>query len=151
MIRRAIAADAEQLAQLMYKLATLEGYAARFAVTPEIILQHGFIADAPQFVAWVVDDGANTLHGYAVIYITAFTFDLRPTIVLKELFVEEHTRGQQYGRQLFAAVRAYAQSLHGRLLRWQVLPGNDAAKSFYRQCGGRFDSGWENWLLDLDN
>jgi len=59
-------------------------------------------------------------------------------------------RGCGYGGELFDAVVKYSQSINARLLRWQVLPGNEAAKQFYRQRGGCEDAGWDNWLRDLD-
>lgn len=151
MIRRATAEDAPQLMQLMRLLAAFEGYADRFAVTQEDLVERGFSAHRPaEFIAWVIEGQAGILTGYVAVYVIPFTFDLRPTIVIKELFVEESQRGRQHGHELFAAVSQYAQSLNGRLLRWQVLPSNEIAKHFYRQRGGVPDVEWENWILDLE-
>jgi ribosomal protein S18 acetylase RimI-like enzyme len=94
-----------------------------------------------------VDDGSRLLLGYAVVYSIPFTFDLRPTVVLKELFVAEVARGRRYCDELFAVVLQYMQSVNARLLRWQVLPNNDSAKRFYRRQGGRIDVDWESWVM----
>ena len=150
MIRRAVAADAPQLLSLMRGLARFEGYDDRFAVTVEALLERGFSPDRPpEFTAWVAEiDG--TLVGYAVIYVIPYTFDLRPTVVLKELFIDESARGRNFGNGLMSAVIEHARTMNARLIRWQVLPENDAAKNFYRQHGASVDADWENWFIALD-
>jgi GNAT superfamily N-acetyltransferase len=149
MIRRAVAADAPQLLSLMRGLARFEGYDDRFAVTVETLLERGFSADRPpEFTAWVAElDGV--LVGYAVIYVIPYTFDLRPTVVLKELFIDESARGRNFGHGLMNEVIEHARTLNARLIRWQVLPDNAAAKNFYRQHGAAVDADWENWFIEL--
>jgi ribosomal protein S18 acetylase RimI-like enzyme len=147
MIRRAQVGDVSALLVLMKKLAAFEGYLDRFAVTESDLLERGFFAQKPEFVAWVAD--ADGLQAYALAYSIPFTFDLRPTVVLKELFVDEAARGQNVGSELFQAVIRYAQSIDARLIRWQVLPDNEAAKRFYRRLGGESDASWESWVLEL--
>lgn len=150
MIRRAVASDAPQLLSLMRGLACFEGYDGRFAVTVEALLERGFSPDRPpEFTAWVAElDGS--LLGYAVIYVIPFTFDLRPTLVLKELFIDQAARGRNFGHGLMEAVVEHARSLNARLIRWQVLPDNAAARNFYRRRGATVDAAWENWFIDLD-
>ena len=150
MIRRAVAADAPELLALMRGLAQFEGYDDRFAVTVDALLERGFSPQRPpEFIAWVAEmDGK--LVGYAVIYAIAFTFDLRPTLVLKELFIDSAARGRNFGQRLMQAVIEHGRSVNARLIRWQVLPSNEPAKGFYRQQGARIDADWENWFLDLD-
>ena len=136
--------------RLMRSLAEFEGYADRFAVTEGDLIERGLSGkrDA-QFVAWVLEaDGL--VRGYAVVYVIPFTFDLRPTVVLKELFVESAARRLGCGHDLFAQVIRYAQSINARLLRWQVLPGNEAAKRFYVRYGGRAEIDWESWMRDVE-
>ena len=150
MIRRAIASDAPELLSLMRGLARFEGYDDRFAVTVETLLERGFSPERPpEFTAWVAElDGA--LLGYAVIYVIPYTFDLRPTVVLKELFIDERARGRNFGHGLMNAVIEHARTLNARLIRWQVLPGNVAAKNFYRQHGAGVDADWENWFIEIE-
>ena len=150
MIRHAQASDAPQLLQLMLGLARFEGYADRFALTVEALLERGFSADRPpEFLAWVAEDQGR-LVGHAVVYVIPFTFDLRPTVVMKELFIESAARGRNFGHELMRAVIDYAASIDARLIRWQVLPDNEPARNFYRQLGARTDPDWENWFMDLD-
>jgi ribosomal protein S18 acetylase RimI-like enzyme len=147
-IRRAVAADVPQLLVLMRKLAAFEGYLDRFAITESDLLERGFLSSRAEFVAWVAA-GSNELQAYALVYSIPFTFDLRPTVVLKELFVDESARSRELGSDLFQAVIRYARSIDARLIRWQVLPSNEAAKRFYRRLGGESDANWESWVLDL--
>jgi GNAT superfamily N-acetyltransferase len=150
MIRRAQASDASQLLSLMRGLARFEGYDDRFAVTVEALIERGFAPlRPPEFTAWIAElDGV--LVGYALVYVIPYTFDLRPTVVLKELFIGESARGRNFGHGLMNEVIEHACSLNARLLRWQVLPDNEPAKRFYRQHGAAMDADWENWFIDLD-
>lgn len=150
MIRRAVASDAPQLLSLMRGLAQFEGYDDRFAVTVDALLERGFSPQRPpEFFAWVAEVDGKLL-GYAVIYVIPFTFDLRPTLVLKELFIDSAARGRKLGHGLMQAVIEHGRSMNARLIRWQVLPNNEPAKGFYRQHGAHVDADWENWFLDLD-
>jgi GNAT superfamily N-acetyltransferase len=150
MIRLATVADADALLSLMRQLAEFEGYADRFHVTAGELIARGLgPQSANQFVAWVAEE-EGVLSGYAVVYSVPFTFDLRPTIVIKELFVLDAKRGSSSGASLFAAVVDFSHTQNARLLRWQVLPSNHRAQQFYRREGGVRDEGWESWLLELD-
>jgi GNAT superfamily N-acetyltransferase len=135
MIRRAAARDVPALQRLMKALATFEGYADRYSVTEADLYEFGFSPGrAPSFESFVADDG-DRLIGYAAFYTIPFTFDLRPTVVLKELFVDVDSRGRGIGALLFGAVLDRAREARAGLLRWQVLPNNDAAMRFYRRIG----------------
>jgi|SRR5579863_2640141 len=148
--RLAGARDAEPLLQLMHKLAELENYRPDFRVSFGDLLARGLAASQDgQFKAFVTDSGAAGLSGYAVVQEVPFTFDLRPTLILKELFVSQDCRGRGVGTALMSAVLDYARARGCGRLRWDVLPGNEAAKRFYRRFGGDRDSAWENWVLAL--
>jgi GNAT superfamily N-acetyltransferase len=148
--RLAGAGDAEPLLQLMHKLAEFENYRPDFRVSFGDLLARGLAASQDgQFKAFVTDSGTAGLSGYAVVQEIPFTFDLRPTLILKELFVSQDCRGQSVGTALMSAVLDYARARGCGRLRWDVLPGNEAAKRFYRRFGGDRDSAWENWVLAL--
>lgn len=148
-VRAARVQDVPQLLQLMRGLAQFEGYASQFAVTEQDLLERGFGHDgAPQFHAFVADADGE-LQGYALVYLIPFTFDLQPTLVLKEFFVSDGARRGGIGRDLLAAVIEFGRARGVRLVRWQVLPDNEAAKRFYRSFGGSIDADWENWVLAL--
>jgi GNAT superfamily N-acetyltransferase len=149
-VRPAFAHDVPQLLQLMHGLADFEGYRDRFAVTEADLLDRGFNRERePQFHVFVAADADEKLGGYALTYFIPFTFDLRPTIVLKEFFVTAEQRGAGIGHKLYAAVLDHGRQSDARLLRWQVLPSNEGAGRFYRSFGGKIDADWDNWVLEL--
>lgn len=149
-VRPAFVHDVPQLLQLMHGLAEFEGYREQFALTEADLVERGFSRDRdPQFHAFVAAAPDETLCGYALTYFIPFTFDLRPTLVLKEFFVAEQARGLGVGHKLYSAVLDYGRRSGARLLRWQVLPSNEGAKRFYEGFGARPDAAWENWVLEL--
>jgi GNAT superfamily N-acetyltransferase len=148
-VRDANQHDVGELIELMRGLAQFEGYLERFVVTPNDLLERGFdVSREPQFHV-IVAEKAGRLIGYALTYLVPFTFDLRPTLVLKEFFVSPQERGAGIGHHLFRAVLERGQRVNARLLRWQVLPSNAAAAKFYRSFGGEIDGDWDNWVLEL--
>jgi len=149
-VRTASPADAGALLQLMKRLAVFEGYAAQFAVTEHDLIERGLGAPAAQFTAIVAEHAPGQLRGYAVVCTLPFTYDLRPTLILKELFVDDDARGGGIGAALMAAVIAHAHGFGCGRLKWDVLPGNTRAQSFYRRHGGAPDAGWEAWIQRLD-
>jgi ketosteroid isomerase-like protein/ribosomal protein S18 acetylase RimI-like enzyme len=148
--RYADADDAAGLLLLMKQLAVFEGYANNFRVTEKDLLERGLAHNsAGQFTAVVAQSDLGELWGYAVVYSIPFTFDLAPTLVLKELLVTETARGVGVGNSLMEYVIAHASASQCRLLKWDVLPSNDRAKTFYSKWGGAHNVAWENWILPV--
>ncbi len=102
MIRRA---QASQLS-LMRGLARFEGYDDRFVVMPRALIERGFSPHRPpEFTAWVAElDRARRLCGDLR---DSLPFDLRPTVVLKEL-LERAARGKNFGTAVGCGDRAGA-------------------------------------------
>ncbi|MBB6558120.1 diamine N-acetyltransferase [Acidovorax soli] len=149
-IREAGPHDAAQLLAMMRALAVFEGYADAFEVTERDLLERGLACSGAdrEFGCLVAQAGVNApLAGYAVWVQTRFTFDLQPTLVLKELWVQPAHRRRGLGEHLFNAVRAQANAIGAARLQWLVLPGNAAAQRMYARCGGRRDTQWEHWEL----
>ncbi len=149
-IRTAGPADADALLALMRELAEFEGYAESLAVTPADLLARGLApAGEPQFTAFVAERPGKGLLGYAVVVETPFTYDLRPTLTLKELYVRADARGTGAGTALFDQVLAHGRARGAGRLKWDVLPANEPARAFYRRAGGAPDHDWERWILPL--
>lgn len=149
-VRPAVAPDAPRLLWLMRQLAVFEGYDAQFRVTEGDLLRRGLANTMPaQFAAFVAQQAGAPVCGYAVTYEIPFTYDLRPTLVLKELYVEEAARGRGAGDALMRRVFAHAQDRGAARLQWDVLPGNEAAKRFYRRLGGSPATDWERWRAGI--
>ena len=149
-VRRATARDVVPLLASMHALAVFEGYAADFRVTADDLLVRGLAGKgAKQFIALVAEDALGALCGHAVLLLTPFTYDLRPTVVLKELYVDARRRRQGVAEALLEGVRAEAQAVGAGRIRWLVLPGNGAAQRLYRRWGGAPDTAWESWEMRL--
>ncbi|MEM9385585.1 MAG: GNAT family N-acetyltransferase [Pseudomonadota bacterium] len=140
--------DVGEALLLMRELARIEGYLAQLAVTERDLLTHGFGPTAC-FQAFVAQREAGApLDGLAVTYLIPWTYDLRPTVVLKELVVAEHARGIRVGAALLAQVARYALARSAARVAWTVLTDNTRAQRFYGRCGAKADERWQNWSLD---
>jgi GNAT superfamily N-acetyltransferase len=144
------ARDIASLWRLMAALAEFEGYADEFAVSEADLAAHG-LGDARRFSAFVADDGGSELLGMAVCYVIPWTFDLKPTLVLKELLVDAPARGRGVGQALFAKVVEEGVHTGASRMNWTVLPSNAPAMAFYRQVGGKPDTQWESWTRPLQD
>jgi diamine N-acetyltransferase len=150
-VRRAVAADVQPLLASMQALAVFEGYDHAFAVTADDLLERGLAGTGePQFTALVAERSpGGPLFGHAVLLVTRFTYDLRPTLLLKELYVDAAHRRVGVAEALLQAVEAEARAIGAGRIRWQVLPGNGPAQRLYGRWGGAPDTAWESWQLVL--
>lgn len=139
--------DVPQLLELMRGLARFEGYIDGFRVTEEDLIRYGLGSD-PSFEAFIAESSdLKGLVGMLVLYRIPWTYDLRPTLVMKELFVRDDARGRGVGRALLARAAERARELDCPRLIWTVLPSNEAAKRFYAAAGASRDVDWEHWQL----
>ncbi|MBD9504469.1 GNAT family N-acetyltransferase [Pseudomonas sp. PDM23] len=144
-IREARPGDVPAVLELMRALAEFEGYLDGFAVDGNALLTRAFgsTAQCQVFVAQT-----DTICGYAVVQCLDFTFDLRPSVRLKELYVSQGRRGEGVGEQLMRRVAQWALEQGAGRLLWDVLTGNDAAERFYSRLGGRRENRWMAYRMD---
>ncbi|WP_075793339.1 GNAT family N-acetyltransferase [Massilia putida] len=147
-IRPARPDDAEPLIGMMRALAAFEGYLPRFRVMAGDLRVRAFGPGA-QCGILVAQGQDGRLAGYAVWLAQAFTYDLRPTVILKELFVDVTYRNQGIAAGLLESLRREAERIDAGWITWLVLPSNEAAKRLYRRVGGAPDADWEHWRLAL--
>ncbi len=132
----------------MRGLAAFEKYLDAFAVTESQLARRAFGRN-PQCRITVAEDRASkALLGYAVTVATPFTYDLAPTVTLKELFVRRASRSRGIGEALFRAVASQALETGAGRLKWDVLAGNRRAEDFYRALGGRRVRKWIPYVMD---
>jgi diamine N-acetyltransferase len=147
-VRAARPDDVDALIGMMRALAAFEGYLARFRVTADDLRARAFGPDA-QCGILVAQEDDGDLAGYAVWLVQPFTYDLRPTVILKELFVDPAYRRDGIASHLLARSRCEAERIGAGQVTWLVLPSNDAAKRLYHRFGGAPDADWEHWRLAL--
>lgn len=140
--------DIPQLLELMKGLARFEGYIDQFRVTESDLRRYG-LGEDPSFEAFVAAAGdSGELLGMVVLYRIPWTYDLRPTLIMKELFVIDEARGLGVGSALLKRAAERALAVGAPRLLWTVLDTNESAKRFYAAAGARMDSVWEPWGLD---
>lgn len=144
-IRESRPDDVPGVLDLMRALAEFEGYLGDFAVDANALLTRAFgpAAQCQMFVA-----ETDAICGYAVVQSLPFTFDLRPSVRLKELYVAQGQRCNGVGEQLLRRVAQWALEQGAGRLLWDVLAGNDAAERFYSRLGGRRESQWIAYRMD---
>ena len=139
--------DLPQLLEMMRELARFER--TQFEMTEEELLKRGF-SDTPEFGAFVAEEvasGGPRLVGYAAHYLILFKNDLRPTLMLKGLYVNPDHRRAGVGLQLMAAIARLALELDCDRVHWFVLTDNDVGAAFYSSLGGAPDAEWTRWGL----
>lgn len=92
-----------------------------------------------------------------VYYFIPFTASAKPTLFIKELFVDEAYRGHRLGEELMRAA-AQAAVTHGcGAIRWAVAAWNEAGRRFYERLGAQPNPVWVDYslsgkaLLDLSD
>ena len=133
---------------MMRELAEFERYIRFFAVTGRDLEERAFGRDAQCRITVAEDAATGDPVGYAVTVLTPFTYDLKPTVTLKELYVREQARGRGTGQALFRAVAAEALEAGAGRLKWDVLAGNRRAEAFYRALGARRVRKWIPYAMD---
>ncbi len=133
---------------MMRGLAEFERYLEEFAVTEPDLEERAFGPDPECRITVAEDRASGVLVGYAVTVSTPFTYDLKPTVTLKELYVCEPARSRGVGRALLQAVAADAVEAGAGRLKWDVLAGNRRAEAFYRSLGGRRVRKWIPYSMD---
>lgn len=143
-IRKAVEEDSEKVWVLMKELAVFEKYIDSFAITPEIVKKSGFSKKPADFYCIVAEDD-DKIAGMLVYYFLPYTAQNRPSVYLKELYVDENYRGKKIGEQLMKALRDEARLNNCGQIKWTVAPWNEAGRKFYERLGARENSDWLNY------
>lgn len=140
-IRKANKEDIPQLLDLMHL------YIVDFYKRPEPDTEslQALIADlidnqtlGLQFVA----EKAGELLGFATLYFSMSTLQVKKTAILNDLFVLDTARGQQIGERLFQACLFYIRENDFAYLTWETAKDNVIAQSLYKKMGGQLSE----WL-----
>ena len=132
---------------LMRALAVFEGYDDKFHLTEADLITHG-LGPSPRFGVFVAEL-EGVVVGIAVHYLIPWTYDLKPVVWLKELYVAEAARGMSVGHALVERLRDHAAGIGASAIKWTVLKSNLPAKAVYRSLDGRADEIWELWQMPI--
>ena len=138
--------DVPQVLELMKGLAKFEGYIDNFNVTESDLISYG-LGKNPRFKIFVACK-TEVIFGIAVTYTIPWTYDLRPTVILKELYISKQARGKGIGKSLMKKVANYAKLIDAPRIQWTVLENNEKAKTFYQSLGATTDKNWLAYALN---
>lgn len=147
-IRRATAADAEALFELVCALAEFEqlrdqvtGSADRLAADLD--------GDRPAIEALLAETAEGQLVGYALFFGNYSTFLTQPGLHLEDLFVLPDWRGQGVGKALLQAFVQTARDRGCGRADWTVLDWNARAIAFYQAMGAEVYPDWRICRVSL--
>jgi len=148
-IRDMVPADIPQFRRMMATHNDFEGMPP-MALT-EVDLHERAFGPVPEYGAFVADAGApRGLVGFASHYSLTFKNDGRPTLVLKNLWIDPDYRGTGAARGLMIEMARKAIAGGFGRMRWSVLPENARAIAFYQGLGATPDPKWVPWLMNED-
>ncbi|WP_409299857.1 GNAT family N-acetyltransferase [Peribacillus sp. SCS-155] len=88
--------------------------------------------EGKQFVA----ERNGSLIGFATLYFTYSTLQLKRAAIMNDLFVGEEYRGEKVGEKLFNACLEYIRMNGFAYMSWETARDNIPAQAFYRKMGG---------------
>ena len=144
-IRKATAADADLLCELIRALADYEQLPQPDASACERLKRDGF-GSSPRFEAWLAEVDSKVV-GYAITFFTYSTFLALPSLYLEDIFVLPEYRSQRIGSALFKHCARVAYEAGCGRMEWQVLHWNTPAIEFYQRMGASRLQGWLPYRL----
>ena len=141
LIRKAVEADVTKLLVLMRELARFEKYIDAFTITAEMLVEQGFRRSPPDFQCFVAEEDGELL-GMLVYYFIPFTYQAKPNVIVKELYVSETARGRGIGRSLMRAVANEAVKGGSGAIKWYVANWNSRGIGFYERLGAKANRDW---------
>ena len=145
-VRRATAADADSLLNLVDALAAYEKLAPPAGDARERLV-HDALGPAPRVTA-LIAEGPEGIAGYALFFETYSSFRARPGLWLEDLFVRPEHRGGGHGLRLLRAVAAEARRRGCLRMEWNVLKWNQLAIDFYDRLGAEPIAEWQTYRLE---
>jgi GNAT superfamily N-acetyltransferase len=143
-VRRATAADAEAVLELVDALADYEKLQR-----PTSEAKKRLIADmSKRFDAWIAEVDRKAV-GYAFVFETYSSFLAQPTLYLEDLFVLPQYRSRKVGHALFTEMLAEAKRRGCGRMDWTVLDWNELAINFYKRLGATHLKEWHHYRIVL--
>lgn len=142
--------DVPAIYNLIRKLAEYERAPEEVTLSLAQFTEDGF-GENPVWQALVAVAGGEVV-GFALWYLRYSTWKGK-RLYLEDLYVEEAWRRMGVAKALMDALKTEARENGCSGMVWQVLGWNEPAKAFYQKYSSevRFDDGWENVSLALDD
>jgi GNAT superfamily N-acetyltransferase len=139
-IRKATAADATLIVDMIRELAEFEHELEQVDATPQDLLRDGFGAN-PSFYASVAEwDGQPA--AYVLYFFTYSTWAGRTGLFIEDVFVRSQFRSKGIGKALLQHMAVIAREHNCFGMHWEVLGWNTTAIDFYCSLGAQIRTGW---------
>lgn len=103
------------------------------------LIQH--LLDHPESGMQFVAEADGEIVGFATLYYTFSTLQVKRAAILNDLFVSARARGQRAGEKLFTKCLAHIRKNNFAYMTWETAKDNYIAQSLYNKMGGK-QSDW---------
>jgi ribosomal protein S18 acetylase RimI-like enzyme len=105
------------------------------------LLQH--LLDHPESGVQFVAEKEREIVGFATLYYTFSTLQVKRAAILNDLFVSSEARGQKAGEMLFEGCLTHIRKNNFAYMTWETAKDNYIAQGLYNKMGGRHS----DWLV----
>ena len=141
-IRPAEPRDVGLILELIRELAEYERMADQVVATEEGLQAALF---ERQVAHAMIAEEAGEPVGFVLYFFNFSTFEGHEGLYLEDLFVRPAYRGKGYGKALFRALAAVAESRGCPRFEWSCLDWNTPSQGFYRRMGAQPMEDWTVW------
>lgn len=134
--------------ELIKELAEYEKAPNEVTNTLEMMERDGFGGES--IFGFFVAEVDSEIVGMALFYWRYSTWKGK-RLYLEDIIVSEKERGRGIGKDLFERVMRHAVEKNCTGMMWQVLNWNDPAINFYKKFPTKFDKGWINCSLEVED
>jgi ribosomal protein S18 acetylase RimI-like enzyme len=141
-IRPVNKADMKQLKVLMIQY-IVDFYQRPVPNDEELINLINHLIENPSIGLQFVAEREGELIGFATLYFTFSTLQVKKAAILNDLFVIEKGRGQKIGEQLFQCCLSHIRENKYAYMTWETAKDNLIAQGLYNKLGGKIS----DWLV----
>lgn len=141
-IRPVDKADIKQLQVLMVEY-IVDFYQRPQPNDEELINLINHLIENPSVGLQFVAERNGDLLGFATLYFTFSTLQVKKAAILNDLYVTEKGRGQKIGEQLFQSCLSHIRENKYAYMTWETAKDNLIAQGLYNKLGGKIS----DWLV----
>lgn len=147
-IRSAESKDVSLLLTFIKELAEYEKLSQSVTANEELLFNSFFGND--KSAEALIAEFKNEPAGMAIYFYNFSTFIGKPGIYLEDLFVRQHLRGKNIGREILLQLIRIAKERNCGRVEWAVLNWNKPAIEFYKKLGAEPMDDWTVFRLTED-
>jgi ribosomal protein S18 acetylase RimI-like enzyme len=145
-IRPVIKEDMAQLYELMLQY-IVDFYGRPQPKEEELKKLMTHLIENPSIGIQVVAESHGKLIGFATLYFTFSTLQVKKAAILNDLFIKPEGRGQKIGEKLFEYCLSFIRENEFAYMTWETAKDNFVAQTLYNKMGGK-KSDWLVYEID---